>query len=365
MSFLTDYIRSLDPATGTPSEELFDDFWRVFGQMLRSELRRRGLWKAAPSCLGIQCEAGWTQEALEELAADCYAFVLARLRSLKKQLATKNNIDGLILLNMRHFLHERQKRCDPLGSRVFETLRTAVRESVAAGRLFVLEGDPDVGNRSLLGFEAASALAADSGPRLEPVVQHWNGRLLMDMFTGRGVRRRQAVSRLQSGFEELRSAGIQRFLFKDLADALKRNSRSRWRAMWMADRGETAIEEGEGILQTVVPVAQPGSELEDRQSFDRLVDHLNRSIDELEADAKTRGYLLLLWDFLRSSAVDPDVDSLPSRRRLAAQLEIPRDRLPGLFSTLGRLVESSSAAASGAPDGKRRDPTRIGATIEE
>jgi len=73
---------------------------------------------------------------LEELLADCYAFIFVdRLRTLQVQLAIKPNIDGLIFLNIRNFLYERQKDHDPLGYHVFTVVVAAVKKCLANGVL--------------------------------------------------------------------------------------------------------------------------------------------------------------------------------------------------------------------------------------
>ena len=77
---------------------------------------------------------------------------------------------------------------------------------------------------------------------------------------------------------------------------------------------------------------------------------------------KTREYLERLWIFLRvySAAGEPSLEPraegeaagggrLPSHRKLADQLEIPRYRLPQLFESLGELVEGCSTAVGCAP----------------
>jgi len=73
---------------------------------------------------------------------------------------------------------------------------------------------------------------------------------------------------------------------------------------------------------------------------------------------------MTLWQFVRLQASEGegleapdsrlgqllrevDEDERPSQRRLAEQLCIPRERLPGLYQTLGSLLEKCRAANSG------------------
>ncbi len=89
------------------------------------------------------------------------------------------------------------------------------------------------------------------------------------------------------------------------------------------------------------------------------------SLEHLLEPPRTRGYLSNLWEFLRTWSVGAASsgsegsggaaaaglagDKLPSARKLARGLHIPRDRLSELFSTLRGLVEGCRAANSGKP----------------
>ena len=134
----TDHVRAL--GTGEPLDSRrFETLWAALRAALRGELKRRGLWDSPPSYLGIYGSGSWEtadggkthESALEELLVECYSYIfISRLRSLQAQLSLKTNIDGLVFLNIRHFLHERQKQHDPIGSQVFEVLQSAVRFAV-------------------------------------------------------------------------------------------------------------------------------------------------------------------------------------------------------------------------------------------
>ena len=153
----TEHVRALEGG-GEPDPQRLAAVRGALQGALRGELRRRGLWNAPPDYLGVYGAEGW-EDALEELVSALYAFVFVeRSRALQAQLRIKPNVDGLVFLNVRHFLHERQKEHDPLGSQVFEVLQSAVRRAVAVGDLHVLAGDPRVRNETVLGFRP------DAGP---------------------------------------------------------------------------------------------------------------------------------------------------------------------------------------------------------
>ncbi|MEO6192006.1 MAG: hypothetical protein ABIS20_03270 [Thermoanaerobaculia bacterium] len=371
-SVFTSHVRVLAGRESLDPRRL-EQLWSALRAALRSELKRRGLWETPPAYLGIYGweaweawgEGGRKETALEELLAECYSYIFVlRLRSLEAQLKLKENIDGLIFLNIRHFLHERQKEHDPLGSQVFQVLQSAVRTAVAEGDLYVLEGDERIRNLTVLSVSA-------SGPALEPareglaaLVARWNDELLPDLVTLRGHRQEEVVRRLRERLTELGREGFATFRFKDLVDPLKADVRARWAAILDQSQGEAVPrieEESRGTRARLVP---PDTQIEERQLFRKLVDCVMTSLRRLDINEKTRDYLSTLWNFVRLQAsegeepgapalrLDPwleeaEGEERPSLRRLAEQLRIPRERLPGLYETLGDLLERCRAANSG------------------
>jgi hypothetical protein len=80
--------------------------------------------------------------------------------------------------------------------------------------------------------------------------------------------------------------------------------------------------------------------------FAKLIDCADRAIEASPASERTRGYLRQFLLFLRAFATEEGselaedgTDHLPSFRRLADHLEIPRDRLRDLMGTLKSFLE--------------------------
>jgi hypothetical protein len=368
-SVFTAFVRCLQGAA-TPDADLFHDAWHGLRAALATELKRRGLWQSPPSYLGVCGWERWDSEApaadasrrqasaLGELVADCYAFIFVdRLQSLKRQLEDKPDIDGLILLNIRHFLHERQKEHDPLGFRVFELLQAAVEEALAAGALHRLAGDKKVRNDTLLGFDPTAELPP-TPLDLEPIVTRWNDELMPALITARSRQQAAVVQQLRGCLLELPQHGVDAFRFKDLLDPLKKDARRRW-ATLLGEEEKASVTPLPGAARVPTPVLA-GSAVESRQSFEDLTRGISASIDHLEADARTRTQLSTLWHYLgrqhgeeeegagRGEPEGTAGEGLPSYRKLGQSLNIPRERLPMLFTLLQRLVARYREGA-GAP----------------
>ncbi len=177
-SVFTRFLRNLEPERPLERENRdFDEVWTALRRLLVSELKRRSLWSLPPAFLGIYGCVTWADpDAVEELVADCFVFTFAeRFRSLKAQLRTKPDIEGLVLRNVRNFLHETQRRHDPVGFRVFTVLRSAVRNALSAGDAPGDRGEPGraarhrarLSSRTLPGGGRPARRAAPARPGLE------------------------------------------------------------------------------------------------------------------------------------------------------------------------------------------------------
>lgn len=369
----SDYVRLLAASGESAQPRQVALVWAELRRALRTELKRRGLWLSSPSYLGIYGFRRWDEtptgarantpfeirgrdDALEELTAGCYSFIfIDRLRSLMAQLLVKSDIEGLVTLDLRHYLYELQKRHDPLGFRVFALARSAVRRALELGELHVLAGDLGVRNDTLLAFSTAPDLTPVAAAELHGPVSRWNDELLPDLVTAHGKAKTGVAEGLRRRVMSLRLEGVERFRFKDLVDALKSDVRSRWAELLRDTRLEVELE------------------VDARASFADVVQCVDEALDRLETDERTRGYLKTVWKFLwlRASATEAgDLPPAPARqpaaaetaaddrlsqRKLAELLHLPRERLPEIYRTLGRLLAGCRA---GAGEGASQAPAR-------
>ncbi len=333
----TGYVRAL-ASRDAGLEDLAVDLLDALREALIRELRRRSLWTSPPGFVGIQGGPTWTAgpdsrtTPLDELVHDAYVFLFDRhLRRYLIQLDRHGAVDGLVVLDLRHYVSERQKAHDPLGFRVFEVLRAAVRGAVEAGELDVVHGDPRIRNDTCLaltpGRRTADAVLRE---KLPPVVARWVDELLPDLVLATGAARRQVERRLRVHLFDLEAEGVGVFRFKDLVDTLKDDVRVRWSGLYRDGTAPAAD------AAAVAGVFSAAKRLEDADSFRKLVDCVARRIEKHPGRERTRVYLDRLWRFLRHFALD-DAERLPSYRRQAEALDVPRDRLPELYDKLAAM----------------------------
>ena len=344
----TEYVASLGHSGEPPDRESFERAWGALRRSLRTELRRRSLWSSPPRYLGVVGADAWTDEAFDELVADAYVFnFVHRLRSLRAQLKVKPNVDGLVRLNLKNFLHERQRRHDPLGYRLFGTLRRALLSLVQAGDLVVAGGHPRVRNDTALRFAESprpdgNAEPAVSAQRpLDELVTPWSDALLPDLVTARGKRHEAIAAALGREIRALRDHGVAGFTVKDLADPLKTAVRDRWRALHVPEQAEVAGQERSGdpdqLFAETRRTYRPDDAVQDTEAFEKLTACVERQLRRVETGTSQSEYLDALWRFLRLHAAGER--ELPSRRKLAESLGIPRNRFPELYETLQGLLE--------------------------
>ncbi len=329
----TTYVRALR-SDEEPSSAVFEAMWKKLRRLLAAELRRRALWNAPPSYLGVYGASGWTDpEAIEELLVDSYEAVFVdRMRSLEALLDDEGaQIDALCVRNLRYVLHERQKRHDPLGHRLFGVLRSAVRRAVEAGMLHVLDGDPRIGTATLLGF-ATWAEPAGNTDLAEPVAT-WLEDVLPDLVTAPPSGLKEVEEALCRRLRCLADSGVETFRFKDVLDPL-RSAVLKWRdAIWQSE-----ADDADGELAALSGRLRPDG-YEERQFFDAVVECVSAALPRTVKTKKSGDQLERYWQFLRGLVAEDRADEVPSQRKIGELLGIQRTRIPEFHEILGRELE--------------------------
>jgi len=348
----TAFVKTLlqEQKGGEPcSEELFRRTWLMLRRGLIRELQRRGLWQASPNLLGIAGEY-WTEQTLsgpttsdleedplDELVGVAYEFVFVdRLTALCDQLEIKPSIDGLVFLNLRHILYERQRRFDPLGYRIFKVLHQAILGAVEEGAWNVVSGNPKIRNDTVLSVAGGLGGPADAD-RVADLTGAWAESLMPELVTAQGKAQRRLVMRIREAIAELPRHGVECFRCGDLIRGLRDRSRQLWISVFDAYRGPTAFTEDPRTPEGRTALVLPNLGFQDRDSFEALLDCVGWKIDL--GKHRADGDLPRLWRLLTTFAQDDDAGKAPSQRQLARLLEIPRDRLPDLLCQLRTMIE--------------------------
>ncbi len=95
----------------------------------------------------------------------------------------------------------------------------------------------------------------------------------------------------------------------------------------------------------IVPMVAPAVDYETRQAYGELL----RCVDQHRAKERTRRYLQLLWEYLKTTVATDEGQRL-GQRQLSKLLGIPRDRFRELDSILRRWVERCRATLGGTAE---------------
>ncbi|MEM8961459.1 MAG: hypothetical protein AAGD38_08280 [Acidobacteriota bacterium] len=352
----THHLRAL-AASDPIDHEQIDEVRQALEHALDRELRRRGLRQLSPTLLGVHGSTSWSdRDARDELVAECYVFIFVhRLRGLRAQLTVKPHIEGLIALNVRHFVFERQKAYDPLGYRTYEVMHRAVQLALDAHILHA--EDETLDNRTMLATSADVATTEPAGEtELSPHVMAWSDDLVPAVAVAHGRAELVAISqRLYPRFDDLGHAGIARFRFKNLVDAVKRLVRGGWAAILDTELGDSGFDVDMHGTLTRVRSTPPDTGVDDHQALG----HLTRRVEERIAareDERSRQELRDLWHLIRAHvaadtstgrgrASDQPHAGLPSQRQLSDRLGVHRRRIGPLLATLQGIVREATGAS--------------------
>lgn len=321
------------------SEELLVEIRR----QLAWELRRRGAGsRLSPSIFGCPDWDDWkdlfirgakekilkSSGPLMDLALDCYEYaVIRRFDSLREHAKQKENIDGLIAVNIRNFVSERQRQADPCGTATYRNIKATVEELVQKAVLSthgLRRGA--IYNETLLFFgDEKTGRAADIEELNEWISSKGES---FEIAAKLGA----TVSvEVQSGLGELieteLSKAVSEFYFRDLVGAWKRLARHAYEGIRYREDNELAVVSmgDEAHREATTQVRDEEQRFEIFEEFHDLDSDLNRLREAVKNSGQQKRVIrrmLKIVDALREELLAKEKDELPSQAELARRLEI-------------------------------------------
>ncbi len=219
----TEYVEQLDQSTVDFPFEVRSKFRKL----LRTQLRRHGLWQNSPSLLNYDGTSWRDMNVLDDLVNDCFCAVILgvgekigeQLAYLKQQIQLGNSIDALVSQKIRFYVHDLHLAAFPESAGVYKNLRKALKHlvSVPNPKLSLLAEEE--GLYGEIGSPAPAAVA------LAVLDQHVRACSRWALALPR-VRRfsRIATELTTNAVEAMPEAGKIPFLFSELKTAVSDNA---------------------------------------------------------------------------------------------------------------------------------------------
>ncbi|MCK5716116.1 MAG: hypothetical protein KAH77_01405 [Thiomargarita sp.] len=313
----TQYIEKLD-IKKFPPQEMFEHL----KQDLRSVLKKRGLWNAPPKYLGYLYFESWVKadprnpDPLHDIAVDCYFFICTRISSLRKQLKIKENIDGLISLDIAHFITERQQKPDPEGYAIGSNVKKTISHLIEVGKIQCVG---KLNKNTILTFSNTNTIEPSDKQDLWDNIRkkkNWcNVRL--GLLSKNEKAQETAQDELSEILEQLPNADIMSFRYYDLLTCLKNDARNNRKIYYdsVLNIDNTSVSYNDDDEATQVLINFPDKNYEDWQDYKDLSDKTCKKI--LESKHKNAKKIHAVFqEYVASCDIDEDI----SQKEIALNL---------------------------------------------
>jgi hypothetical protein len=306
-------------------------------------MRRRGLLHHSPSLLGYTGTRWQDPEPMDDLVADCYVFaILERLRALRSQLKLRDNIDGFVRLNIRHFLGDRQRRANPVRYALFKNLEASLSDAV---RLSAWKVDHVEDGRIHADcvFYTSDGLPSEpaSAEQLRGVVT--GSREWVDLVDRLGARSVAVQKRTRAALREMIAAGVVSFRLRDLVDVLAEEIKSRAAGQALTLDTDCVWESSDDGVWRQIRIFPPDARYEERERFESLIKCMREGIDRLDRRAAVRRRIRRVFDFLIERIESGEEVSQLTYAEIGRKLAIARATLGEDIDTLRKLAGQLSS----------------------
>ena len=343
----TQHVRDIEASNATDPAIL-----REIEDVLRSELRRRGILGYGPSLLGYLGNSWGEPDAMGDLVHDCYIRAIAtRLPGLRRNLEKSGDIERLIRRNIRTFVGERQSALDPIGYAIYQNSKAAVLELADLGILTRVESTNTrvtatcefefVSNPA--GTAAADDTALEGALRATPALIEG-----IESLTRIGG---QAQELLAISVRNLPDHAVVRFTI----GALKRSlSTLLDQAAYSARPGrELSISSLEKKISEDFRTAPAGTGYEKEEDLAKLADGILEGIAALRRSEAVKTRMRNLLEHLVEAARHDDGEDRETLDDLAERFGVSRSTVHDDFQSLRAVVQKYAEGTAAPDDGEQ------------
>jgi len=332
---------------------------------LRAEMKKRGLWTAPPAWLGYEEWNRWNEsngkykdEALKKysdafinLLFECYEYLFLgqRLPHLQNAMKQSQNIDGLVVRNIKQFITEKQRKHDPLGYNVAHHARDAVQCAIDKGIIKAsgLTHKGKVYNRTLLSSTNSTTLSKQE--RIFEVLhdnQKWKE--IRHKLAGKSEKVQELLCEIVC---QLIESGVNCFRFENLVNAMKEDVRAiNPEPKYISIDKVTEIRKEDIEIAAREPandayandayaqlIVRLDTSYEDYHNYCDLRDKIREAIDKLPLQEKFRKRLhQILMEF--ENAIETET-KIPSQTELSRRLGVSIGTINKGIKELRKLVK--------------------------
>jgi hypothetical protein len=324
----TPYIKNL--------EIWSEQFLANFANALCNQMRWRGLSNGLPKWICYPFASWGERGTFDALLVDSVDDAIAnRINSLCSRLKISDNIDPLVYNNIKFFLHNRQRHCDPIGYAVAQNALAAVQIAVEQGVFTAqkLNNRGKVHNQTILTFSANSSSEElcneDALKKALVKLEKW-GEIQLKLVE---MRKTVQAELCQVICQLAEQADISSFKFGDLAKIMKDEVRSAWHSSNVILEGEELgidAPDNDDLDQIIyqldkVKIIKFDTTYEQWESWKALIKEIHDDIEKLDCKDKIRQRIIEEFQLI-VNLIEEDQEP-PSQAQLAKYLKIPKNTL--------------------------------------
>ncbi len=317
-------------------------FLADFANALCNRMRWRGISNGLPKWIGYPFASWEEQGAFDALLVDSVDYaIVKKISGLFSALKKYDNIDFMVYNNIKFFLHERQRHCDPIGYAVGKNAQEAVQQALEKGVFAAkkLNNQGKVNNTTILRIYAnCSAQQPCNKESLKHALRHSKAWPKVQLKLVE-MRKEVQAELCQVVCQLAEKGGITSFKFGDLAKIMKDEVRSAWQSSHVVLEGddwEIEVSDDEEFNQLIqqldnrVKIIKFDTTDEQWESWKALIKQIKSDIDKLNCSDKVRQRI---HDAFQAIVEFIEVDEeVPPQAQLAKRLKISK-------STFGRDME--------------------------